>query len=324
MCIYNNIDTDYLSVDAENQITMPTLDLNLPADNALSLVPSSPRPAGAYIYESISGSHMVHHFIAMDFVVLSMIILNCDFFCSAGTSSADQVKWFESRFHDLRRSALTQAKVQGITVEDFRQTLMTLPNAISKEHEQFLLSKYHLFEKAQTIERIFLHLNLYLSFIDFSLLEHIVEHFGSPGLQQKMKQYSRDMEMFRMKTKVADIIPHLSGRPEPPPQFVRLKIKLNFDPKTCTLEDLEQHRKNFGSEFLLSKFALFLMKIVEGSLVEVYLVPSDIVPALKDLVQKKSLTFFLNLEILKLSVNEECLYPCSTPKRGLASVSVLK
>ena len=68
MCIYNNIDTGYLSVDAENQITMPTLDLHLPADNALSLVPSSPRSAGAYIlYAPISGSHMVHHFIAMNF-----------------------------------------------------------------------------------------------------------------------------------------------------------------------------------------------------------------------------------------------------------------
>ena len=69
MCIYNNIDTGYLSVDAENQLTVPTLDLNQPADNALSLVPSSTRSAGAYIYESISGLYMVHHFIAMNLVV---------------------------------------------------------------------------------------------------------------------------------------------------------------------------------------------------------------------------------------------------------------
>ena len=242
--------------------------------------------------------------------------MNCNLFCSVGTSSADQVKCFESRFHDLRRSALTQAKLQGVTIEDFRQTLMTLPYAISKEHEQFLLSRYHLFEKAQTIEYIFLHLNFYLSFIDFSLLEHIVEHLSSPGLQQKMQQYSRDMAIFRMETPVIDIIrfiPHLSDRCEPPPHFARLKIKLNFDPKTCTLEDLEQHRKKFGSEFSLSKFALFLVEIGEGSLVEVYLVPSDIVPALKDLVQKKSTTFFLNLEILELYVNEECLYRSPHP-----------
>ena len=242
-------------------------------------------------------------------------------FPSVGNSPAKQVEWFERRFHDLRTSALTEVK--DIPVACFRQTLMTLPNAISKEHETFIMEKYSVFMQAESVEYIFAHLNFYLSFIDFSLLEHIIEHFGSPSLQQKMKRYSRDMKIFRSETSVADIISHLSGRPEPPLHFARLKMKLNFDPKTCTLEDLEQHRKKLGGEFSLSKFALFLVEIGEGSLVEVYLVPSDIVPALKDLVQKKSLTFFLNLEILKLSVNEECLYPCSTPKRGLASVSVL-
>ena len=272
---------------------------------------------------------------------------------AVGTSSAERVNWFESRFYDLRTSALTEVMDKDIPVVHFRQTLMTLPNAISKQHEEFIIRKYSVFMQAESVEYIFAHLNFYLSFIDFSLLEHIIEYFGSPGLQQKtlllqtratkvfndeeigsqtsiseqgtsVKQYSRDMATFRSETAVADIIPHLSSSPEPPPEYVRLKMKLNFDPKTCTLEDLEQHRKKFGSEFSLPKFALFLVEIGEGSLVEVYLVPSDIVSSLKDLVQKKSLTFFLNLEILKLFVNEECLYPCSTPKHGLASVSVLK
>ena len=184
-----------------------------------------------------------------------------------------------------------------------------LPNAISKQHEEFILDKYSIFMQAKSVEYIFAHLNFYLSFIDFSLLEHIIEHFGSCNLQQRMKQYSKDMEMFRTETPVADVIPYLSGRPEPPPHFARLKMKLNFDPKTCTLEDLEQHRKKFGSEFSLSKFALFLRELGEGSLVEVYLIPWDIVPSLKDLVQKKSATFFHELNVLDLYVNEECLYP---------------
>ena len=199
-----------------------------------------------------------------------------------------------------------------------------LPNAISKQHEKFITEKYSVFMQANSVEYIFAHLNFYLSFIDFSLLEHIIEHFGSPGLQQSMEKYATDMVRFRSETTVADIIPHLSGRPDSPPDYVKLEMKLNFDPKTCTLEDLEQHRKRLGSEFSLSKFALFLVKLGEGSLVEVYLVPLNIVPTLKRHVQQKSLTFFLNLEILKLFVNEEHLYPFSTQKLGLASVSLMK
>ena len=230
-------------------------------------------------------------------------------FPSVGNSPDKQVEWFESRFYDLRTSALTEVK--DIPVARFRQTLMTLPIAISKEHEEFFVDKYSVFMQAESVEYIFTHLNFYLSFIDFSLLEHIIEHFGSPVLQQKMKQYSRDMAIFRTETSVAEIIPHLSKRPElpTPPHFARLITKMNFDPKTCTLEDLEQHRKILGSEFSLSKFALFLVEIGEGSLVEVYLVPSGIVSTLKDLVQKKTFTLFRELKILELYVNKECLYP---------------
>ena len=243
---------------------------------------------------------------------------------SVGTSLAERIKQFERRFHDLRTFALTEVMDKNTSVDKFRQTLMTLPNAISKQHEEFIIGKYPVFMKIDSVEYIFTHLNFYLSFLDFSLLEHIIEHYGSSSVREKMKQYSRDMEKFRMETLVADVIPHLSGRPEPPPHFASLKMKLNFDPKTCTLEDLEQHRIKLGREVLLSMFAVFLVGIGEGSLIVVCLVPSDIVPALNDLVQKKSITFFLNLEILKLSVNEECLYPFSTPIRhGLPSVSLV-
>ena len=186
---------------------------------------------------------------------------------------------------------------------------MTLPNVISKEHEEFLFKNYSIFMQADSVEYIFLHLNFYLSFIDFSLLMHIIQHFGSSSLQHKMKQYSLDMETFRTETPVIDIIPYLSGRPEPPPHFTRLKMKLNFNVKTCTLEVLEQHRRKFGSEFSLSKFVLFLVELKEGSLVEVWLIPSNIIPTLKDRVHQKSPTFFHNLEILEFYVNEECLYP---------------
>ena len=229
--------------------------------------------------------------------------------------NAEQVKCFEDRFYELRTSALTDVMDKNIPVACFRQTLMNLPNAISKENEEFVIEKYSTFKEAESVEDIFLHLNFYLSFLDFSLLEHIIEHFGSFSLQCKMKQYSMDMGLFRAETSVADIIPHLSGRPEPPPHFARLKMKLNFDPQTCTLEYLEQHRRNFGSVCSLSKFTLFLVELQEGSLVEIWLIPLNCVPILKDLIQEKNVTrVFLHLDILELSVNNECLYPFSTPK----------
>ncbi len=144
---------------------------------------------------------------------------------------------------------------------DFCQTLMNLPYAIANENEEFVTSKYSLFKKAELIEDIFLHLNFYLSFIDFSLLEHIIEQFGSDSLKQDMSCYAEDMRQFRIKTPVSEALDHL---PKISADYSRLTVKFDFDVHTATLEDLETYRKRFASEFLLSQLALSLSDVQES------------------------------------------------------------
>ena len=208
---------------------------------------------------------------------------------------------------NLRKMALQELSSKGVTVTDFRQTLMTLPSHITNEHEQFLLRKYPLFEKAESIESIFLHLNFYLSFIDFSLLEHIIEHFGSEGLKQRMAQYSSDMRQFRMTTTISEVIPHLPRKSHSPQGYSKLEVKANIDCKTSTLEFLDQYRKRFASEFLLSQFALFFSDIKESSLIVTWLVPSVFVQHLSTL-SWKDLSIITRMHILKLTLDGDCFY----------------
>lgn len=175
----------------------------------------------------------------------------------------------------MQESAQKELTENGITLQSFRQSLARVSSSIKAEHKQFLKDNYPIFREAKAIDDIFFHLGLYLSFIDSSLLEHIIEHFGSLALKQRMGQYSRDMTEFRQTTTVADIIPYLSGRPEPPPEYVKLELELDYNPRTCTLEELEQARIKLGKEFSLSKFALFLLNIQEGSVIAVCLLPSE-------------------------------------------------
>ena len=147
---------------------------------------------------------------------------------------------------------------------DFCQTLMNLPYAIANENEEFVTSKYSLFKKAELIEDIFLHLNFYLSFIDFSLLEHIIEQFGSDSLKRDMSSYAEDMRQFRMYTPVSEALDHLPKISDAPADYSRLTVKFDFDVHTATLEDLETYRKRFASEFLLSQLALSLSDVQES------------------------------------------------------------
>ncbi len=111
-----------------------------------------------------------------------------------------------------------------------------------------------------------------------------------------------DMVQFRKTTTVAEIFPHLSGRPEPPPEYVKLEMEFDYDPHTYTLEDLEQTRLKLGREFSLSKLALFLVKIVSGSVVLVCILPEGMV------WRAHANSTFLDLKLVRLHLNNECIY----------------
>ncbi|XP_064392947.1 uncharacterized protein LOC135340528 isoform X2 [Halichondria panicea] len=231
---------------------------------------------------------------------------------TTGTATADHIKEFETRFMVLQKIALKEITEKRIPVTDFRQTLMIMPSSIKNENKDFIKSNYSLFEKAKSIESIFLEINFYISFIDFSLLEHIIEQFGSDSLKQDMSTYAEDMRHFRMNTPVSEALGHLPKNSDAPAGYSRLTVKFAFDIHTATLEDLETYRKRFASDFLLSQLALSLFDLQESSLLVTWLVPAAVGAMISDQVQKKSSSFFLNNSILKLSLEGDCLYPMAT------------
>ena len=199
-----------------------------------------------------------------------------------GTTTADCILEFETRFIDLRMTALEEITEKGVTVSLFRQTLMTMPSSIKNENKDFIKSNYSLFEEAKSIESIFVHLNFYLSFIDFSLLEHIIEQFGSVSLKQNMSNYAKDMRKFKMKTTINKVLDYLPKISDAPADYSRLTVKFNYDIHTATLEDLETYRKRFASEFLLSQLALSLSDLQESSLLVTWLVPAALGAMISD------------------------------------------
>ena len=245
-------------------------------------------------------SYKSFHFLTSNFN--SFILSDC-------SNIASCIQKFEKRFVDLRKAALEECTEKVVDVTKFRQTLMTLPGDITNEHEQFLMSKHCLFKTAETVEDIFLHLNFYLSFIDFSLLEHIIEYFGSDGLKQRMRQYSLDMSQFRKETTINEVIPYLPRKSHTPPGYSKLEIKADFDIETSTLEDLDLYRKQFASEFLLSQLTLCLMDVKKSSLLVTWLIPSAIVQPLKEGFEVTDESVFLRIHILKLTLDGYCWFP---------------
>lgn len=227
---------------------------------------------------------------------------------------AQEVRKLEEEFNSLQESAQSELIKSGVTVQAFRRSLPRMSCSIKAEHRQYLEEKYIVFKRAETIDDIFYYLSLYLSFIDFSLLEHIINCFGTPELKHAMTQYSLYMEKFRKDTKVVDILPHLSGCIEPPLEYVRVKMKLDYDIHKCTLEDLEKARANLGKAFSLSKLAFFLREISQSCIVVTCLLHTDLAYILRECAQEMDNASIKTLNLLELYVNEELLLSTSLIK----------
>ena len=81
-----------------------------------------------------------------------MVIMYMSFLL--GTTTADRIHEFETRFMDLQTKALDEIDEKQITVTKFRRKLMIMPSSIKNENKDFVKSNYSLFQKAESIESI--------------------------------------------------------------------------------------------------------------------------------------------------------------------------
>ncbi len=144
----------------------------------------------------------------------------------------------------------------NVSLKKFRRKLVCLPISIRNEHHRLITAESPLFE-VKTIEGIFAHTNLHLSFLDFSLLEHIIGHFGSESLKQEMTDYKHQMSQFLQVTTISDIFSFLPQRRE---HQQERPMERKFDITTTTLARLDEYRKRYASDLLLSDLAILMTK----------------------------------------------------------------
>lgn len=226
------------------------------------------------------------------------------------TDVSAQVKELRGKFETLALSCLSELEKQHLGLRKFRTSLTLLPATIKFEHTDFLKENLPTFLKANSLEEIFVHLNLYWNFIDYSLLDYIINHFCSDDLKKDMKDYKSDLEKFRKATTVSQVIDIWHTRVDLPPNFTQFASTLDRDASTFTLEELEELRTKICNKFSLSSFMLMFHSVVNGSLIVNWLVPSNITPQLRrSLLEKaksKSL-FFEENAIISISIDGECV-----------------
>ena len=164
--------------------------------------------------------------------------------------------------------------------------------------------------RESTISDLFFHLSPLVDFLSYGLLQYIINEFGSDTLKKDIVSYSDSVLVFMKKTTLKKLMDVWPGQQEIPPNFSKLRAKIDDYPPTYTLYELEQLRKRFCSGTKLTDIVLVLIGLeTANSFIAEWLIPSALVPQLIESVRQLDFGFYLRERILKMTVDEKQIFP---------------
>ena len=265
------------------------------------------------------GSYSIKHFVLVSYMWRHSILfaesVSPRTFDDQIEGISEQRKKLESRFSNLVCRLKDEMLKNRLTMcmSSFRHSVMHLPTTVRSDHYQFISEYSKDITKAEDIEDLFLHLNLYWTYLEYSLLSHIIECHSdtvSEELRRDMSNYERDMKVFKTQTTVKELLEVgvWSIRSDPPPGFSRIVTKLDQKPAEYTLEALDEFRRKICFKFNLPSFILMLESVGDGSLWIHWHIPSSEVHhftaefvSLADLKQISEEVFHLSVDMSTLS-----------------------
>ena len=205
----------------------------------------------------------------------------------------------------LLKELISNSEVSPETLLD---SLTLLPITLRAEYHKFVFDNLDTLESAESIRKIFHHIALHFTFIDYGLMSHLIEEHGSDELQQDMSAYSEKLQSFLSETTVLHLINHWPVLRDKPPHFEDLLAVIDGDPRKCNLQELDRLRKKFCSKMKLSDAILIMIGVGrKNSFVVHWMLPSMYVSRLKSLIND-AIAFFEKELILSVTLGRQRLY----------------
>ncbi len=202
-----------------------------------------------------------------------------------------------------------------LDVKLIRRHVLSLPLHLKREFANQIYENALKITNEKCMVKLFLYLDTTLwNFIDYALLEHIIEYHGSPAIQQEMKEYVSDLLNFKQKTTIEELIENWPGRKNIPPTYCSVSAKIDLNPKECTLHHLNKLRMKLTEKFLppLSDFAMIHCNFSSGSIIVGWAIDLDLIPTFTNKIcELESSSFFETNLIVSLSIRGIQVYPLS-------------
>ena len=216
----------------------------------------------------------------------------------------------EDSLSELVHRFLGELRERNIPVSDIINYLTSIQWSKNKEVYNLVHEKM---DEMEDVRHLINLLSTVWNFLDYHLLEYIIIKFGSESLKESMRQYVSDFENFQQNTILYDFAQCWPGRQKKPPEYAEVIAELCLDPKTCTLNMMDELRKDIQRKFFpsLSEYISTLLhdKHRMGSFAITWILPPQLADQLiKDANQPENHSFFKENDIISFSVRNQLLY----------------
>lgn len=195
----------------------------------------------------------------------------------------NEIDHLDTWFHELvwhLQSDLSNNTAYNL--DKLQCSVIHLPLSVRRDHHQFIMMSAENIDNAGDIKELFRYLNIYWSFLEYSLLDLIIQRNSPPcsdELKQEMENYKEKVESFKKHTTVEQLLECdlLCGddNVEPPPNFSKVVTKLEGKAFKYTLEEIDCFRQRFCHQLNLRTFLLKLVLLKPGSLGIVWHIPTS-------------------------------------------------
>ena len=215
----------------------------------------------------------------------------------------------DDEFDNLKNAIRECLERQKVLVSEVANVLTSLSPDFDEQHKKlFTESHVRALYRAANISMLFGIMNPHWNYLDPSLLERLVKKFHLEVMKQQIEGYKADLQQFRKKTPLKLFCPK---KRRPQEDFEELVAEFDW-PENVTLEDVEQFRREYASEYSLHECAMMIAKIHSGSYIITWFIPESVVEKLKAKVPRE---IFKKYCVTKLEIAGACVYRSRKPQK---------
>ena len=214
------------------------------------------------------------------------------------------IETLKKKFNSLKKATRECLDKYKFLAQDVAEVLTSISPDDDECHKMFLKSHIKVFATAVNNYEIFMTMNFHWTYLDPSLLNHLVTEFELKEVKPDMKTYQSELQHFRMKTPLS-LFCQTQKRKDVKlsPEFKEMVAKFEL-PKEVTMEVVERFRQEYASHYKLHEFAMMVADALPGSFIITWFIPESLVEKLKGKVPVHILKkyFVTSLRIAGVSV----------------------